>query len=55
MQPRQGQPTRLLFLFDPFKNYSLQIPGLLGEEKEGGGEERAAAGAALGAPGGPSS
>lgn len=32
-QAKQGLPTRLLFLFDPFKNYSLQIPGQLGEEK----------------------
>lgn len=29
----------------------MQIPGLLGEEKEGGGGERAAAGAVQGAPG----
>lgn len=43
-QARQGLPTRLLFLFDPFKNYSLQIPGQLGEVKLGGRRtEKAAA------------
>lgn len=43
-QARQGLPTRLLFLFDPFKNYSLQIPGQLGKEKPGGRRtEKAAA------------
>lgn len=35
---RRGRAAHsLLFPFDPFKNYSLQIPGLLREEQEGGG------------------
>lgn len=50
-QARQGLPTRLLFLSDPFKNYSLQIPGQLGEEKPGGRRtEEGCSGATLGLP-----
>lgn len=50
-QARQGLPTRLLFLFDPFKNYSLQIPGQRREEKLGGRTTEKAARCKAGTPG----
>lgn len=51
-QARQGLPTKLLFLFDPFKNYSLQILGQLrGGEAGGAGHREGCSGSALGTPG----